>query len=196
MVFYRINVYRNLIWLGFLTGGCNSVLQAKFWYAGVTFSWQSDEQQLTPFADRRSKLYVLKPLQAPESLYVQDDDTRRTSLSCLVGRDSTMYYSPEVASTPEFMSALDELQSESPVNKHHRNRLASPNTSTPKTRHAAGGQRTRASLSTVYRFSGTCCICLQEKADDELISHDKCGSLFCRHCVQVGVSHPLPKRIL
>lgn len=160
------------------------------------FPLQSDDKQLTPFIDRRSKLYIFKPSQAPESLYVEDDDnTRQTSLSCPGGRvssqanDSTMYYSPEAASALEFMSALDELQSEStaigksPVKKHHQNRLASPNTSTPKT-HA--GQRTRASLSNVYRLSGTCCICLEEKADKELIPHDKCGRLFCRQCLQVS----------
>lgn len=120
---------------------------------------------------------------------------RRSSLLCPAGRvssqanDSTMYYSPEAASTSEFMSALDELQTEpaavgkSPVNKRHINRLASPNTSTPKT-HA--GQRTRASLLNVYRLSGTCCICLEEKSDKELIPHDKCGRLFCRRCLQVS----------
>ncbi|XP_078365801.1 uncharacterized protein LOC144650037 isoform X2 [Oculina patagonica] len=157
-------------------------------------SIMSDDKQLTPFTDRRSKLYIFKPSQAPESLYVKDDvNMRRSSLLCPAGRvssqanDSTMYYSPEAASTSEFMSALDELQTEpaavgkSPVNKRHINRLASPNTSTPKTQ---AGQRTHASLSNVYRLSGTCCICLEEKSDKELIPHDKCGRLFCRRCLQ------------
>lgn len=160
-------------------------------------SLQSDDKQLTPFADRRSKLYIFKPSQAPESLYVENHViTRRTSMLCPAGRvssqanDSTMYYSPEAPSTLEFMSALDELQSEpaavgkSPVKTCHINRLASPNTSTPKT-HAAG-QKTRASLSNLYRLSGTCCICLEEKSDKELIPHDKCGRLFCRRCLQVS----------
>lgn len=164
----------------------------------VVFLLQSDDKQLTPFTDRRSKLYIFKPSNAPESLYVQDDNTKRTSLSYPAGRvssqtnDSTMYYSPEAASASEFMSAL-EFQSESstvdksPLNKHHHNRLTSPNTSTPKT-HA--GQRTRASLSHVYRLSGTCCICLEEKADKELIPHEKCGRLFCRQCLQVSEISP------
>lgn len=159
-------------------------------------SLQSDDKQLTPFTDRRSKLYIFKPSKAPESLYVEErNNTRRNSLLHPAGRvssqanDTTMFYSPEGASTTEFMSALDELQSEpaaigkSLVNKRHINRLASPNTSTPKTH--APGQRTRASLSNVYRLSGTCCICLEEKSDNELIPHDKCGRLFCRRCLQV-----------
>jgi len=160
----------------------------------VVFLFQSDDKQLTPFTDRRSKLYIFKPSNAPESLYVQDDNTKRTSLSCPAGRvlsqtnDSTMYYSPKAESASEFMSAL-EFQSESStvdksaLNKHHHNRQTSPNTSTPKTR---SRQRTRASLSHVYRLSGTCCICLEEKADKELIPHDKCGRLFCRQCLQVS----------
>ena len=133
-----------------------------------------------------------------ESPYVQGDNTKQTSLSCPAGRvssqtnDSTMYYSPGAASASEYMSAL-ESQSESttvdktPLHKHHHNRLTSPNTSTPKTR---AGQRTRASLPHVYRLSGTCCICLEEKTDNELIPHDKCGRLFCRQCLQVGVIRP------
>lgn len=123
---------------------------------------------------------------------------KRTSLSCPAGRvlsqtnDSTMYYSPEAVSASEFMSAL-EFQSESvtvdksPLTKHHHNRMTSPNTSTPKTR---AGKRTRASLSHVYRLSGTCCICLEEKSDKQLIPHDKCGRLFCRQCLQVGEIRP------
>ena len=149
------------------------------------FFFKDDEKQLTPFADRRSKLYILKPSCAPESLYVKDNDTKRISFFCPTERNSTMYYSPEVASTSEFMSALDELQIPSPVSKYHHNRLASPNTSTPKA--PPHGQRTRASLLTVYRLSATCCICLEEKTDHELIPHDKCGSVFCRQCLQVNV---------
>ena len=163
----------------------------------VAFLLQSDDKQLSPFTDRRSKLYIFKPSNVPESLYVQGDNTKQTPLLCPAGpvssqtNDSTMYYSPEAASTSEFMSAL-EFQSESttvdksPL-KHHHNRLTSPNTSTPNTR---AGQRTRASLSHVYRLSGTCCICLEEKTDNELIPHDKCGKLFCRQCLQVGVIRP------
>lgn len=144
-------------------------------------SIMEDGQQLTPFTDRRSKLYIVKPCQVPESPLVQEDE-KSTSLSCLAGRDSTLFYSPDVANTPEFMSALDELQSvSSPVSKNHLTRLVNPDTSTPKT----PGQRTRASISNVYHLSGTCCICLEEKiSDNELISHDKCGSLFCRQCLQ------------
>ncbi|CAH3139172.1 unnamed protein product, partial [Porites lobata] len=144
-------------------------------------SIMEDGQQLTPFTDRRSKLYIVKPCQVPESPSVQEDE-KSTSLSCLAGRDSTVFYSPDVANTPEFMSALDELQSvSSPVSKNHLTRLVNPDTSTPKT----PGQRTRASISNVYHLSGTCCICLEEKiSDNELISHDKCGSLFCRQCLQ------------
>jgi len=89
------------------------------------------------------------------------------------------------------MSALDELQRESPVNNHYQNRLTSPDTSTPKTTH---NQRTRASLSTMYRLSGTCYICLEEKADIELRSHSKCGTLFCRQCQQVrATTHELSR---
>ena len=117
------------------------------------------------------------------------EDEKSTSLSRLAGRDSTVFYSPDVANTTEFMSALDELQSvSSPVSKNHLTRLVNPDTSTPKT----PGQRTRASISNVYHLSGTCCICLEEKiSDNELISHDKCGSLFCRQCLQVGANQPL-----
>ncbi|CAH3017184.1 unnamed protein product [Porites evermanni] len=147
-------------------------------------SIMEDGQQLTPFTDRRSKLYIVKPCQVPESPYVQEDE-KSTSFSCLAGRDSTVFYSPDVANTTEFMSALDELQSvSSPVSKNHLTRLVNPDTSTPKTPR----QRTRASISTVYHLSGTCCICLEEKlSDKELISHDKCGSLFCRQCLQDAV---------
>ena len=94
-----------------------------------------------------------------------------------------MYYTPEVESTSEFMSALDKVQSNSQIDKYHLNRRTSINTSTPKTPQS---QRIRSSLSTVYRLSGTCSICLDEKADREIISHDKCGGLFCRQCIKVS----------
>lgn len=123
------------------------------------------------------------------------NQSRTTSLPFPSGRfstqayDSTMYYSPGAASASgEFVSALDQLHTESsttgksPMNKRHHYRLASPNTSTPKTQ--VSQTTTRVSLSNVYRLSATCCICLQEKADDQLISHDKCGRLYCRQCLQ------------
>lgn len=152
-------------------------------YVNGFFFLQSDEKQLTPCTNRRTKLYILKPSQAPESLYVQDNDTRRAALSFLAGRGSTMYYSPQAESTTEFMSAPDEVQSNLQVDKYHLNRQTSINTSTPK---PPQNQRIRSSLSTVYRLSGTCSICLEEKADREIISHDKCGSLFCCQCIKVS----------
>ena len=180
-------------------------------------SLQSDEKQLTLFTDRRSKLYMFNPSKAPESLLVEDsshsqresilftegqlredcNQSRRTSLTYPSGRsstqafESTMFYSPDAASASgEFMSALDQLHTESsttdksPIDKLHQYRLASPNTSTPDTQAVQTAKR--VSLSNMYRLSSTCCICLQERADNQLVSHDKCGRLHCRQCLQVS----------
>lgn len=98
-----------------------------------------------------------------------------------------MNYSPEPVGTAERMSVFND--SEPRDDKHYLTRQTNLSTSTPKT---PLGQKTRASLSTVYRLSGTCSICLRQKADHELVSHDKCGNLFCYQCMQVGTLKKRP----
>lgn len=98
-----------------------------------------------------------------------------------------MNYSPEPVGTAERKSVFND--SEPRDDKHYLTRQANLSTSTPKT---PLGQKTRASLSTVYRLSCTCSICLRQKADHELVSHDKCGGLFCYQCMQVGTLKKRP----